>query len=286
MSAPVTRAFRDARRFAGAVRRQLFPTPEIAAWRDAGQMARTMPRHTPGRIRMMEYDLQFVDLSSVCPQWHDIFVAGSLEFETGSRSPRILDCGANIGLASLFFKHRYPAARITAYEPDPDLFEVLKANLAANGAGNVEVTNAAVWTTNRGVTFRCEGTDSGMIDGLPGVVPGTPRAVPSLRLRDIITAEPIDLLKLDVEGAEDVVLADCEPVLDRVRAIVMDVHEFDPTARQTSRVLDRLDRCGFVYAADDLVTQPWRRPVAPDNSPFPGKALVWTVTIRAWRAES
>ena len=62
-------------------------------------------------------------------------------------SPRILDCGANVGLASLFFKRRYPAARITAFEADPALFAILDANLRANGAADVEARHAALWTS-------------------------------------------------------------------------------------------------------------------------------------------
>src|SRR5580765_5246070 len=127
------------RRAAGAAYRQLFPAPEMAAWRHADQLAGTVPRHTPGAIRMLDYELQYTDLLSFCSQWHDIFVQGALEFRTASESPRILDCGANVGLASLFFKRRYPAARITAYEADPALYSIAKANLAANKAADVEI---------------------------------------------------------------------------------------------------------------------------------------------------
>jgi FkbM family methyltransferase len=272
------------RRAAGAAYRQLFPTPEMAAWRHADQLARTIPRHTAGTIRMLGYELQYSDLLSFCPQWHDIFVEGALEFRATSDAPRILDCGANVGLASLFFKRRFPAARITAYEADPTLFAIARGNLSANGAADVEIVNAAVWTSAGRVTFRAEGTDSGMIDGLAGAVDGPAVDVPSLRLRDILASERPDLLKLDIEGAEDAVLADCEPVLDQVRAIVMDLHEFDPSVRQAPRVLDRLTRAGFVYAVDEFVPQPWRPPVTAPDTPFPGKALVWSMTVRAWRA--
>lgn len=279
----MTGGLRDARRLAGAVRRRLFPTPEMAAWQHARHVADTVPRATPGRIQMMGYDLQYSDLMSVCTQWRDMFVDGALEFQPGSSAPRILDCGANVGLASLFFKRRFPHARVTAYEADPALFNLLRANLSNNGASEVETIHAAVWTSTGELTFRCEGTDAGMIDTLPGVVSGFARVVPSRRLRDVLAAEPVDLLKLDIEGAEDAVLADCEPVLHHVRAIVMDLHEFDPLARQAPRVLDRLTRLGYVYAIDDLLAQPWRPPVSPDDSPFPRKALVWSLTVRAWR---
>ena len=282
----MTSALRNARRLAGAVRRRMFPTPELAAWYHATNLAQTTPRFTPGRIRMMNYDLQYPDLRSFCPQWHDIFVLGALEFQPSSQAPRILDCGANVGLASLFFKQRFPRARVTAYEADPALVELLRANVAGNGADDVETIHAALWTSTGEIAFRCEGSDSGMIESLPGAVPGTSCSVPSLRLRDVLGSEPIDLLKLDIEGAEDAVLADCESVLDRVRAIVMDLHEFDPADRQVPRVLERLTRLGLTYSVDELVAQPWRPPVAGPGSPFPGKALVWSMTVRAWRASA
>ena len=277
-------SYQEIRRAAGIVYRDMFRrTPEVAAWQHAVQMASTAKRFTPGMIQLLDYDLQYADLASFCPQWHDIFVEGALEFRTTTDAPRILDCGSNVGLASLFFKRRYPGARITAYEADPALCETTKKNLARNGAADVEVVHAALWTSDGEVTFRSEGSDSGMIDGLSGAVPGKRVTVPGIRMRDILAHDRIDLLKLDIEGAEDAVLADCEPVLDRVHAIVMDLHEFDVNDRQSARVFELLTRCGFVYAVDEFVPQPWRPPVASAQSPFPGKALVWSMTVRAWR---
>jgi FkbM family methyltransferase len=235
---------------------------------------------------MLDYELQYADLLSFCPEWHDIFVDGALEYRSDSAAPRILDCGANVGLASLFFKRRCPSARITAYEADPALCKILRANLDANRAGDVETVHAALWTEDGRVVFHADGTESGMIGTLPGAAAGTAVDVPSLRLRDLIERDSngcIDLLKLDIEGAEDAVLADCEPALARVRAMVLDLHEFDPSRRQAPRVLDLLTRSGFTYAVDEFVPQPWRPPVAPPVAPFPGKALVWSMTVRAWR---
>jgi FkbM family methyltransferase len=279
--------FRLARRGAGAAYRQLFPTPEVAAWRHAQDRARAVPRFTPGSIRMLNYELQYSDLLSFCPQWHDIFVDGALEYRADSAAPRILDCGGNVGLASLFFKRRFPSARITAYEADPAIYRMLRANLDVNGARDVESVHAALWTANGRVRFLAEGSDSGTIEVRSNGTDERAVEVPSLRLRELIANDPhgrIDLLKLDIEGAEDAVLADCEPVLDRIDAIVMDLHEFDPQVRQTPRVLELLARNGFTYAVDEFVPQPWRPPVAPPTAPFPGKALLWSMTVRAWRA--
>jgi hypothetical protein len=68
-----------------------------------------------------------------------------------------------------------------------------------------------------------------------------------------------------------------------VRAIVMDLHEFDPHVRQAPRVLELLSRAGFSYAIDEFVPLPWREPVTGDDTPFPGRAMQWAMTVRAWR---
>ncbi|MFI5179368.1 MAG: hypothetical protein ACHQO8_12420, partial [Vicinamibacterales bacterium] len=121
---------RRVRRKAGAIRRRLFETPEMAAWRRAWHRAEETPRFTPGTIRMLDYEIRYADLLSFCPQWQDIFVKRVLDFRCATDAPRILDCGANVGLASLFFRRAYPKARITAFEADPAIFAMLDANLA------------------------------------------------------------------------------------------------------------------------------------------------------------
>lgn len=274
---------RRAGRKVRAMRRRLFQDPETAAWRRAWHRAELTPRFTPGEIRMVDYDLRYPDLLSFCPQWQDIFVRRVLAFRSNNPAPRIFDCGANVGLASLFFKRAYPAARVTAIEADPALFAMLQRNLRANRAADVETIHAALWSSNGTLAFQCQGSDSGMIGALPGAIDGRPVSVPSLRLRDLLEREPCDLLKLDIEGAEDAVLEDCEPVLHRVAAIVMDLHEFDPRTRQAPRVLERLTRTGFSYAIDEFVPLTWREPLAGPQSPFPGRAMNWAMTVRAWR---
>jgi FkbM family methyltransferase len=267
----------------GAIRRRIFESPEKAAWRIACQQAEVTPRFTAGDIALMDLHLRYADLLTLCPQWDDIFVKRTLAFTSESSSPRILDCGANIGLASLFFRRLYPDARITAFEADPALFAILDRNLTANDGNAVERRQVALWTSTGSLAFRSEGSDSGMIGALPGAVAGRETMVPSLRLRDVLDVGAVDLLKLDIEGAEGVVLADCEPVLHRVKAIVMDLHEFDPAVRQTSQVLELLTRSGFRYSIDEFVPLVWREPVAGADTPFPGKAMQWAMTVRAWR---
>jgi FkbM family methyltransferase len=273
---------RGLRRAASQAKRHWFPTPEVAAWRHACRVAAEAPRYTPGEIAFGPYTIAYADLLTLCPQWHDIFVNEVLRFEPAVERPRILDCGANVGLASLYFKRRHPHARITAYEADPALAALCRRNLAANGAEDVQVEAAAVWTTTGVVAFEREGADSGAIAGTSAGLQGEPVTVPSIRLRDVLERERVDLLKLDIEGAERHVLADCADALGGVQAIVLDLHEFETRARQTPDVLRLLESAGFAVSMSDLSPLPWRARGA-DASPFPGDSPAWAVTVRGWR---
>ena len=277
------RLYRRGRRLAGGAKRLLFPRAEVAAWNKARRRAEKAPRFVPGRIRLLDYDLEYVDLLTLCPQWHDLFVREAFKVELGCETPRILDCGANVGLASLYFNKRYPRAIITAYEADPVIASVLERNLRRNGCENVEAVAAAVWTEDGSIDFCCEGADSGTVEVLASGISGTSASVPSIRLKSILEREPVDLLKLDIEAGEEAVLADCADALGSVRALLLDLHEFDFGRRRTSNVLQILERAGFAWSFDDLCPLPWRPPVAPPESPFPGTHLCWAVLLRAFR---
>ena len=271
------------RRPLGELRRWMFPRPEVKAWRHAVREASRVARYTPGSIRLLDYRIEYTDLCTLCPQWNDLFVREAYRFESGNETPRILDLGANIGLASLYFKWRYPGSRITAYEADPDIYEVLKRNLQANGADDVDVVNAAVWVHDEAVAFDCEGADSGAVLDERSKASSRKSTVNARRLRNELNKDHFDLVKVDIEGAELAVLEDCRDVLSHVSTLIMEVHEWNPEARITPKVLELLADAGFQYTLDDLNLLPWREPVATDTTPFSGRALCWAVLVRAFR---
>jgi FkbM family methyltransferase len=282
----VTRTLRQLRRAAGAVKRQVAPSPAVAAWRRACREADRTPRRTPGTIELGGYTLQYTDLLTLCPQWKDIFVDRSLVFHSDRDAPRILDCGANVGLASLFFKSCYPAARITAFEADPAIAVVLTANLGRNRFADIDVVAAAVWKESGTLTFRADRADSGGIAETTSATVGSSVEVAAVRLRDYLDDGPIDLLKLDIEGAEGIVLADCAPALHAVRAIQIELHEFDRNRRQGPEILTLLRDCGFTYAITHVTPLPLRQvggASAQNTGPFRHHSTAWVEAISAWR---
>ena len=100
----VSRMFLGGRRAAGRVKRRLFPRPEQAAWSKLSREAMSKERYQPGVLDVMGYRLHYVDLLTVAPQWKDTFVDELHAFSTDNASPRILDCGANVGVVTLYLK--------------------------------------------------------------------------------------------------------------------------------------------------------------------------------------
>ncbi len=164
-------------------------------------------------------------------------------FTSRVEDPRILDVGANMGIATLFFKKLYPKARITSFEPDPAIFEVLAQNCSAFELQNVELRNEAAWTGAGELEFLQEGTEAGRL--VPGGAGGVKKVrVRTARLRDLLN-EPIELLKIDIEGAETEVLLDCEDRLNCVQNLFVEHHSFVGRPQRLDELLGCLTRAGF-----------------------------------------
>lgn len=260
------------------------PTPERQILKSLLAEADRVSSAVSGSIRLGNLRLRYIDIKKLAGQWNEIFVHKNLKFSTSSTQPRILDCGGNMGLATLYFKSLYPDARVTTFEADPAICKMCRDNLVANGHQDVEVIHAAVWIDKGEISFCCEGTDSGTLSQLVyDGVSGQRQTVPAIRLREYLEAEKVDLLKLDIEGAEFDVLADCAPVLANVSRIVVELHETDPNNRKTAAALDTLARAGFHFTMEALVPMSWRGVPMSVGDAFPGKRTAWVVMVYAWR---
>lgn len=184
------------------------------------------------------------DAASFLSAFDEIFVNDIYNFQAKSPVPNIIDCGANIGLSVLFFVLRYPQANIRAFEADPEIFGYLEKNVRmACPSAKVELNASAVFTHAMGVAFQMEGADGGRV-----VAGGPPRqetkTVPSIRLRDLL-AEPVDFLKLDIEGAEFDVLADCADRFSSVRNCFVEMHGRPNEPSRFGEAISILEQAGF-----------------------------------------
>jgi FkbM family methyltransferase len=159
-----------------------------------------------------------------------IFEREQYRFDYRGDAPRILDCGAHIGLSVLYFKRRFPRARITAFEPNPDTFALLVRNVHGNGFTDVELVNAAVAEQAGVIGFHIARDPCSWHWGDAAVKnlwfsedSWQTIHVPAVSLAAYLV-EPIDYLKLDIEGLETRVLTACASVLPFVQRMIVEFH--------------------------------------------------------------
>ena len=162
----------------------------------------------------------------------------------------IIDLGANIGLASLYFAEKYPASRICAVEPSAANYELLVDNLdPLIKSGRCQALHAALWereatlganalpAQDRHNSFSVRELGPGEhIDG---------QAIRGLPMGTIIKSAGfthVDILKVDIEGAERQLFSGELDWLDRVRALMV---EFHGDARRESGFDGTMRRYGF-----------------------------------------
>lgn len=134
----------------------------------------------------------------------------------------IIDAGANVGYSSAYLLTRFPDSRVVALEPDPANFVGLCRNLRP-WSDRATLVQAALWSEPAMLDFRAETTATG--DEWGRQVEARVGDVRALDMPSLIAQHgPIDLLKIDIEGAEKHVFAADVSWLDSVRNIVIELH--------------------------------------------------------------
>jgi FkbM family methyltransferase len=160
----------------------------------------------------------------------DISVAGKVILEREyvlplARDPAVIvDAGAYTGISSLWFASRYPNARILALEPDPANYELLRWNVSRER--RITPLQEALWPEDGMVAIRDAGAGAWghRVSGDAG--PKTVKATSMRSLMQRMGLERVDLLKLDIEGAEvELFEADSRSWLHVVDAIAVETHD-------------------------------------------------------------
>ncbi len=155
---------------------------------------------------------------------HDyVFITPVLHAITGH--PLIIDAGANVGAFAVYCLSIRDDAVIHSIEPAADTFRLLAANAAPLPTWHAH--QIALWSEDGTVAFE---TDQTISAGSHIHVQGGKNTytVPAARLGTFVAQHigeaSIDILKMDIEGAEQMVLSDAEHILDRVQHLIIEIH--------------------------------------------------------------
>lgn len=176
----------------------------------------------PFRLRM---------LSSDVPTCWQVFIKQEYDFLVETQPKVIIDAGANIGLASIYFANKYPGAKIIAIEPELSNFELLKENVAPYP--NVIPLQAALWHKNEEINLIDPGLGkwgfmTEMKNASENIVGDTCHTVEAMTVDKIMKEyhlDKIDILKVDIEGAEKEVFGNTLPWIEKVDALIIELHE-------------------------------------------------------------
>jgi FkbM family methyltransferase len=145
----------------------------------------------------------------------------------GFHPETIVDVGANNGMSAVFFANTYPEARIIAVEPEHSNYAMLLKNTSEYS--NVTAVNAALWNEDGYVNLGLPEGAKKKADYHRWAFQVAARGsrVRAVRMETLLAEsgiEKVDLLKIDIEGAEKEVFQNC-PWIDRVSVIMVEIHE-------------------------------------------------------------
>ena len=170
-----------------------------------------------------EYNISGEVQASIEKRYREILQTGA--------TPLIIDAGANVGFAALWFAKLYPQARIVCIEPAPENFTALQANVS--GFRNVHAHNAAIGgrpgfvdVNQAGLSWACETTRSKA---------GT---VPILTIDDIVASVPKAtpfIVKVDIEGFEEDLFSENLSWLDDTCTVFIEPHDWMKPHGRSSR---------------------------------------------------
>jgi FkbM family methyltransferase len=229
-----------ARAAANFVRR--VSTPDSYAQERELQRLRALPESQSSTTDIFGWPFHILDGKSFAHLYELHFRRQVLRFKAAGDMPRVIDCGANVGVTVVWWKTQFPQARVLAFEADPEIFTLLQRN--CGHLPGVELINAAVWDRQGELPFAAKGGEGGHMAEFAQTHPELIRNIPCVRLRSYLDKR-CDFLKLDIEGAEIAVIRDCADVLRNVAKAFVEYHSFVGRDQLLGQTVSILENAGF-----------------------------------------
>lgn len=168
-----------------------------------------------------------------------------------NNAQEIIDVGAHLGLATIYFKTKYPKSHILSFEPNPNIFPILEENVIYNRIDNVELKNVALGSKEEIRNFYIDdsGADCFSTAGFTKNSWEGTQATREIKVKvDKLSKfidKNIDILKIDAEGAEVEIIKELDEE-DKLRYIKNVIIEFHPiNKRKPSKLITILETNHF-----------------------------------------
>ena len=160
----------------------------------------------------------------------------------------ILDCGANVGYFTVQAHLHFPQAYILAVEPAKNNFQELEQNLKLNlPSESFKTLQAAIWISTDQLDINNKDSEWAYQVNKSKATSGQVSGYPISYFKEVLDSDKIDLLKLDVEGTEDILFQDnnfLNSIRENVKYLVLEIHD---NLANRKIIHKKLTECGFEF---------------------------------------
>jgi FkbM family methyltransferase len=163
----------------------------------------------------------------------------------------IIDAGANIGCATLYLHSYFPEATIVCIEPEKTNFDLLCQNIKLNNIQNkVYCVQKALWNELKELELRrVDYSHDGFHVMTEGITHEIIDKVSTCTIPELCKENQIDILKIDIEGAEKALFTDqkhLQEFLPQTQSIIMEVHQEHISDDQIIKTLNEFHFTAFL----------------------------------------
>lgn len=166
----------------------------------------------------------------------------------------VIDAGANIGLSAMYFSKRLNYPEIVALEPEDSNYR--QASLNTRGLPQVTLLKKALWSKKRMASIANPNTASWGFT----IKADEQGEVECVSVSDILhykNWQTVDLLKIDIEGAEKEIFESEEHLawINRVKILVIELHDFMVPGCSLAffKAISKLDSIEMMLSGENLV---------------------------------
>jgi FkbM family methyltransferase len=181
----------------------------------------------------------------------EIFIEETYYFSSNIENPKIIDCGANLGLSVLYFKFLYPKSCIIAIEPNAIAFSYLEKNIKQNDLDQVILMNVCISDKiGKKKLYYSKGSSIANASLFQESGKSFFHEVEAVLLSDLLSKNKVDLVKMDIEGSERQVLMELKKsgMLGKPNLYLIEYHKANKYLNDViQEVLTNFANAGFTF---------------------------------------
>ena len=152
-------------------------------------------------------------------------------------NPIIVDIGMNVGDFAIFVISNNPQSQIIGIEAHPETARIAMRNAALNPAISWDTLNRAAWKDNSMIHLQTSGASVSTKGSTSGEI--VVQGIDMKELFSLISSPVVDIMKIDIEGAEEEFLCSFPDSLSNIRHLIVEIHPLSCNETRIREVLER-----------------------------------------------